>query len=117
MCKYSNHHTKINDDDAAHCATYALGGICDHEHVGYVESCTRLANFFDTPFASFINAIVMKQINDDKIWPEINTMIHALSRFNIMDKHYTVHRVRAMVHFIIIYKTKNDWLKRLNTGL
>ena len=57
----------ISDDDAVHCATYALVGTFDHEHVGACERCIRIPDFFDTPFASFINDIFMKQLNDDQI--------------------------------------------------
>ena len=54
---------------------------------------------------------LQNQLNDDQLQPEINTIIKAVLRLNLMVKHYTDHRVRSMVQFDIIEKTKNEWLK------
>ena len=78
MWNYSHQNMKISDADAAHCATYALGGTFDHEHVGECERCTRLTTFFGMSFASFLNEFALKQLNNDQIQPEINTMINAV---------------------------------------
>ena len=56
-----------------------------------------------------MNKIVLKQLNDDQIWPEINTMINAVPRFTLMNKHYTDNRVQAMVKFDMIDKAKNNF--------
>ena len=53
----------ISDADAAYCETYAIGGTCGHEHVEACECCTILATYFDMSFPSFLNAIVLKQLN------------------------------------------------------
>ena len=67
MWSYSSQHMNIRDADAAHCATYALGWNCGHGLVGAYERCKILLELFDTPFAYFFNAIVLKQLNDDQI--------------------------------------------------
>ena len=66
---YSHQHLKISGAYVSHCKTYVIGGTCDHEHVGACKTCTRLANFFDMSFASFINNIVLKELNDDQLQP------------------------------------------------
>ena len=93
---------KISDADVTHCETYALGVTFDHEHVEACERFTKLLAFFDNPFASFISFIVIKQLSDDQIGPEINTMINAVTHFTLRDKHYTGHRVRYMLKFDMI---------------
>ena len=53
----------------------------------------------------------MKQLNDGQLRPKINTTMNAVSYVTVMAKHYTVHRLRSMVQFDIIDKTKNECLK------
>ena len=77
MWKYSHHHMKLSDTDAAHFSTYELDGTCGYEHVESYECCTILATLFDMSFVSFVNDIVLKQLNDDQYRPEINTVINA----------------------------------------
>ena len=67
MWRYSRQHMNISDDDAAHCATCALGGNCGRELVGACERCKIFLELFDTPFEYFFNGIVLKQLNDDQI--------------------------------------------------
>ena len=50
MWKYSHQHMKFSDE---HCATYALDGTCDHEHVGAYERCTVLGTFFNMSICIF----------------------------------------------------------------
>ena len=94
-------------DDAVHCETYALGRNFGCEHVGVCECCTRLAALFNLSFASFINEIMPKQLNDDQLRHGINKMINSLLRLTLMVKHYTYHRVLSMVQFDMINKIMN----------
>jgi hypothetical protein len=111
MWSYSNQHLQISDTNAPHCCTYALGGECDHEHVSACGKCSRLATFFDTSVATFLKDIVLNQLNDSDVRPEIDTMIAAVPRFTCMVKHYSAHRLRAKVQFYEIHKLKEEWLK------
>ena len=111
LWKYSHQHMNISDADSVHCSTYGLGGTCDHEHVGACEHFTRFPYFLYTTFASFLNEIVLKKLNNDQLWLEINTMINVMSCFTLMAKHYTGQRVQSMVQLDIIYKIKNEWMK------
>ena len=76
MWGYPHHHMNLSDTDAAYFATYELGGTCGYENVGSDECCTILSTLFDIYFASFVNDIVLKQLNDDQFKPEINTVIN-----------------------------------------
>ena len=93
MWKYSNPHMKISDADAAHCVTYALGGNCGNDHVRAFEFCTILAHIFDMSFEYFINAIVLKQLNNEQLLSEENATINSGLCFTLSVKHCTSHRV------------------------
>ena len=66
----------LSDTDAAYFSSYEVGGTCGYEHVGSYECCTILATLFDISFASFVNEILMNQLNDDKFKPETNIVIN-----------------------------------------
>ena len=67
MWEYSYQHINISGDGSVHCTMYTLGGNCDNENAGSCECFTRLLAFFGMPFASFINDIVMNQLNYDQL--------------------------------------------------
>lgn len=111
MWSYSNQHVRIFDVDTAHCAAYALGGVCPHEHLVACAECVRLFTFFDTTVSSFLSDTVLQELNNHEFRPEIQTMIDAIPRLSSMVKHYTSHRMRAKVQFHEINKIKEQWLK------
>ena len=53
--------------NGAHFSIYDLDGNFDHKHLGTCDHFTIMATLFDVSFSSFINAIVLNQISDDKL--------------------------------------------------
>ena len=66
MWEYSNCHLKIEDEDPAHCYTFALGGTCTHEHRTVLcDKCSLLFTFFQTKVHGFLAQVRSAQFNED----------------------------------------------------
>lgn len=69
MWSYSNQHVRIIDEDTAHCAAYALGGVCHHEHLVACAECVPLFTFFDKTVSLFLTDTVLQELNDHEFLP------------------------------------------------
>ena len=105
--EYSFKHLQLNSVDKAHCATYAMGGICQHQHRDVVcQKCNSCFKFFTEDVMAVFNECHMALEMDADNRNEIGTMVSSLVYLQDVVKWYMGHRLRATVQFDGIAKIK-----------
>ena len=96
MWEYSNCHLKIEDEDPAHCCTFALGGTCTHEHrTVSCEKCSCCFTFFQTTVHGFLTRVKSMQFSDNSHAKELQSMFDSLPKLTYAIAYYMGHRLRA----------------------
>lgn len=107
MWEFSNAHIKLGDDDASHCASFALGGVCTHIHRTITcDKCSSCFTFFDVKLKKLLQKLVTTKFTSHDHMSELNSMLRAIPQLSYATKHYMAHRIRAMVQFSCIKEIK-----------
>lgn len=83
LWSYSHDHLHLHHEDILHCCSFALGGLCRHNHEDndwWCNKCADTLTFFDK-VQSYIQTSIIEIQHDPDVDNEIDLMLEATKRF------------------------------------